>query len=230
MNPLDEEREARTAKAIEGVAGNLDGALGGLPVGTSEEPVAFEFQTLWDTKIGATQRGELPRHIHFVFGQSTLSLHIPTRTMFGTLTQLQDGYAGDFMVWSYSSQGRAVDNIIPVSVSMAAIRQFMDCLFGIPLTNSPVPERDWMKTNLLRCVAVSSPPTHSPALFEFRSVWDVTVEAPWDFVHYTGWARDPEYGRAHNPVWRAAPNIEKAFSFLINAAGITAELDSLGFD
>jgi hypothetical protein len=109
------------------------------------------------------------------------------------------------------------------------VTDLKELVFNIQLSDVPILERDWSKRNFLRCLAISSPAGDAPGLFELRSVWDTTISAPWDCVHYSGWARDPEYGRQQNQSWSVALGAEQAFSFLIDAMEIREHLASLGF-
>lgn len=213
-------------------AGSADVAQAELFEDLSEAFEAIDFHRLYNQHIAAVQRDELPRFVHFLYcTKSDVERcgeheHIG---MFGTLTYSDDGYVGEFTK-NYRTQRRDLpEDIVPVVLSTASMRQYLNMLFNKTLTNAPVPPENWNKINTLRCFAISTPLNHAPGLFEFRSIWDTISNAPWDCVHYSGWARDPVYAREHNPVWNVESGADQAFSFLIDTLGIRKHLGTLGF-
>lgn len=172
--------------------------------------------------------GLLPRFVHFVFGTSTADWSIPSVGVCGTLTYDAGAYSADFTVYHRSPRGGVADIVFPVTLSLATMQEWQAMLFGMRLRDDVIPEWDWARRNLLRCFALSTPLGHKPGVFEFRSVWHGVHNAPWDCLHYSGWARDPEYGRENNPVWSVIDGVDQAFSFLVDALGIRDRLGGLG--
>ena len=147
--------------------------------------------------------------------------------MSGTLVLGEVGYAGELTRYDHPVDGEYVQQGFPVSLSDATMREFIALLNEQQLSAEDVPEPDWRRLLLNRCFALSTPMQETPCLFEYRSLWETPHSAPWDFVAYPGWVRDPQYGREHNHVWSVEGGADQAMSFLIEQLGIGRHVDSI---
>jgi hypothetical protein len=185
------------------------------------------FGRIWNDLVVKDKRDELPRFLHFRVNSWVMFDNPYPRGVYGTLVLEPDGYVGKFLHYRKPDGGEFTQDVVPVSLSRSKMQQFLSVLGEQNLTNEEVPEPDWAGQNFARCFAFTVPMQRWPYVFEYRSLGKTTNGAPWDFVAYPGWTRDPDYAREHNIVWSVEGGADRALGFLIDQLGINRQIESL---